>query len=504
MNNVRVRFAPSPTGPLHMGGVRTALFNYLFAKKNKGTFILRIEDTDQKRLVPQALEYIKESLEWSGLVPDEGAGYGGEYGPYIQSERSEIYKKYIAQLIESGHAYYAFDTTEELDEVREKAVQAGFVGWQYNYITRQNMKNSLTLAKDIVDENLKNGVPYVVRIKLPVQKEIKFTDIIRGVVSTQTNNLDDKVLWKSEGLPTYHLANIVDDYLMKITHVIRGEEWLPSAPLHNYLYDCFGWKRPEFAHLPLILKPDGKGKLSKRDGDRLGFPVFPLNWHNQEENTTSVGYKEQGYLPEGFINMLAMLGWNPGTQDEFFSMEKLIEIFSLEKVNKSGSKFDPKKALWYNQKHLQNQSDDKILEWTKTLLTENNIKFDEGFDWKSLVPLIKERATLKGDLLENSLFFFKEVPYDREKIASKLLPETKEILLYFKDLLNSKKPKESLDFKTCFENTLEKFSLSFGKIGPFIRYALTYQLHGAQLFDIMKLLGVDNCKKRIDNFIKEI
>ena len=328
---IRVRFAPSPTGPLHMGGVRTALYNYLFAKKNKGTFIIRIEDTDQTRFVPGAQEYILDALQWCGIMPTEGPGIGGEYGPYVQSERQHLYKPYAEQLIANDKAYYAFDTAEELDEMREQAKKMGMPNWQYNSVTRNSLKNSITLPQDQVQELLKNNHPYVIRMKMPRNEDIRFEDQIRGWVVVNTNNLDDKVLFKSDGMPTYHLANIVDDHLMKISHVIRGEEWLPSAPLHVMLYDAFGWERPEFAHLPLLLRPDGNGKLSKRDGDRLGFPVFPTNWITAEGELYS-GYREKGYFPEAFINMLAFLGWTPGTAKELFSLEELVEAFSLNRV----------------------------------------------------------------------------------------------------------------------------------------------------------------------------
>ena len=330
---VRVRFAPSPTGPLHMGGVRTALYNYLFAKKHGGDFLLRIEDTDEKRFVPGAQEYILESLKWCGIEPNEGVGYGGNKGPYIQSERKEIYQPYINQLIESGHAYLAFDTAEELQAMREQAESMGLPNWQYNGVTRSSMKNSLSLSKEEVEKRIANGDPYTVRIKMPRNVDIKLEDEIRGWVTVNTNNLDDKVLVKETGVPTYHMANIIDDHLMEITHVIRGEEWLPSAPLHVFMYDSFGWQRPKFAHLPLILRPDGKGKLSKRDGDRLGFPVFPIDWLSAEGEKYS-GYKEDGYYPEAFINMLALLGWNPGENKEIMSLDEMVDLFTLDSVGK--------------------------------------------------------------------------------------------------------------------------------------------------------------------------
>ncbi len=345
-SSVRVRFAPSPTGPLHMGGVRTALYNYLFAKKNNGTFIIRIEDTDQTRFVEGAQDYIMDALAWCGITPDEGPGIGGEFGPYVQSERKHLYAPFAEQLVKEDKAYYAFDTAEELDLMREKAKQMGMPNWQYNHITRTTLKNSLTLPQDQVDEMIKNGTPYVIRMKMPRNRDVRFHDIIRGWVVVNTNNLDDKVLFKSDGMPTYHLANIVDDHLMQITHVIRGEEWLPSAPLHVLLYEALGWDAPEFAHLPLLLRPDGNGKLSKRDGDRLGFPVFPTDWVTSEGELYS-GYREKGYFPGAFINMLAFLGWNPGTTQEIFSLQELIDAFSLDRVAKAGAKFDPDKTRWF-------------------------------------------------------------------------------------------------------------------------------------------------------------
>ena len=352
--SVRVRFAPSPTGPLHIGGVRTALFNYLFAKKHNGSFILRIEDTDQTRYVKGAEEYIIESLKWCGLEFDEGVGIGGEFSPYRQSERKELYKKYAFQLIENNKAYYAFDTPEELDAMRERLKAENSSNQQYGIHTRMDMKNSLSLSAEETKEKIDRGDDFVIRVKMPENEQIKVKDIIRGDVVFDSNLLDDKVLYKSDGMPTYHLANIVDDYHMKITHVIRGEEWLPSLPLHVLLYQLLGWAdaAPQFAHLPLILKPTGKGKLSKRDGDKGDFPVFPLKWTDLETGDTSSGYKESGYFADAFINMMALLGWNPGTEQEIFSLDELVKAFELEKVGKSGSKFDPEKTKWFNHQYL--------------------------------------------------------------------------------------------------------------------------------------------------------
>ena len=346
--NVRVRFAPSPTGPLHIGGVRTALYNYLFAKKHNGTFILRIEDTDQTRFVEKAEEYIQEAFDWIGITPDESPWKPGKFGPYRQSERKPIYREFADKMLANGTAYIAFDSSEELTLVREKAKAEKMPNWQYNHITRNSMQNSLTLSEDVVKSKIENGDPYVIRIKIPRNEEVRFEDVIRGWVTVNTSNLDDKVIFKSDGMPTYHLANIVDDHLMEISHVIRGEEWLPSAPLHVLLYRYLGWEdtMPKLAHLPLILRPDGNGKLSKRDGDRLGFPVFPLNWKDDSTGEESSGYRERGYFPNAFNNMLAFLGWNPGTNEEIFDLENLVSAFSLKRVGKSGAKFDAQKALW--------------------------------------------------------------------------------------------------------------------------------------------------------------
>ena len=356
---VRVRFAPSPTGPLHMGGVRTALYNYLFAKRNNGAFIIRIEDTDQTRFVEGAQNYIMDALSWCGINPDEGPGIGGNFGPYVQSERQAMYMPYAEQLIRTDKAYYAFDTSEELDDVREQAKLMKMPNWQYNSVTRMSMKNSLTLPADEVEQRIAKGEPYVIRFKMPRNEDVRFEDIVRGWVVVNTNNIDDKVLFKSDGMPTYHLANIVDDHTMEISHVIRGEEWLPSAPLHVLLYEAFGREAPLFAHLPLLLRPDGNGKLSKRDGDRLGFPVFPTNWTTAEGELYS-GYREKGYHPGAFINMLALLGWNPGTNQEIFNLPELVDIFTLERVSKAGAKFDAEKTKWFQQQYLRATPDKEL------------------------------------------------------------------------------------------------------------------------------------------------
>ncbi len=400
---VRVRFAPSPTGPLHMGGVRTALYNYLFAKKHNGEFILRIEDTDQNRYVPGAEKYILESLNWCKLDIDEGPENGGDFGPYRQSERKANYKKYADFLVENGHAYYAFDSAEDLEEMRAMAKKAKMPNWQYNSITRTSMKNSLTLSSDEVNNKIANGEAYTIRVKMPRNEDIRFFDEIRGWVIVNTNNMDDKVIFKGDGMPTYHLANVVDDYLMKISHVIRGEEWLPSAPLHVLLYRFLEWENvmPKFAHLPLILKPDGNGKLSKRDGDRLGFPVFPIEWKDPSNNEISSGYREKGYFHEAFVNMLAFLGWNPGNSKELYSIKELIHDFSLDRVGKSGAKFDPEKSKWFNQQHLRQRSNKEL-----AIMMLENSSHNVSLEYMGKVAqLMKERATFTSELLADDYFF---------------------------------------------------------------------------------------------------
>lgn len=494
--SVRVRFAPSPTGPLHMGGVRTALYNYLFAKKHNGTFILRVEDTDQTRFVPGAEAYIIESLKWCGIIPDEGQGFGGPDGPYRQSERKHLYRKYADQLVDSGHAYYAFDTPEDLEDIREKAKQAGVSSWQYNNITRSSMKNSLTLSVDEVKARLDADEPYVIRVKMPRNEEIRVNDLIRGWVVVSSNLLDDKVLCKSDGMPTYHLANIVDDHLMNISHVIRGEEWLPSAPLHVLLYQYFGWEAPQFAHLPLLLKPDGNGKLSKRDGDRLGFPVFPLQWTDPVSGETSSGYKQNGYFPEAFINMLALLGWNPGTNQEIFSLEELVQAFSLERVGKSGSKFDPEKARWFNQHYLRTQSNDNLAAQFTPLLTEKGIKADSAYI-SQVVELMKERAVFVKDMLEGLYLFQQPESFDEQTIQKKWKEQTPEIMQALRGEFQALNDFSSASVEGAFKQYLEKNQLSIGAVMPNLRLLLTGQGMGPSLFHICDLLGKDEVLSRI-------
>lgn len=505
MNNakVRVRFAPSPTGPLHMGGVRTALYNYLFAKQQGGDFILRIEDTDQTRFVPGAEEYIIESLKWCGIHPDEGQGFGGEFGPYRQSERKAMYRQYADQLVKDGHAYYAFDTAEDLERVRQLAKDAGSPNWQYNHVTRGSMKNSLSLSQSEVEKKIASGEPYVIRIKLNRNEEVKFEDIVRGWVSVNTNNMDDKVLFKSDGMPTYHLANIVDDHLMQISHVIRGEEWLPSAPLHVLLYRYLGWEdsMPQFAHLPLLLKPDGNGKLSKRDGDRLGFPVFPLEWHNADTGDVFSGYRENGYFPEAFINMLAFLGWNPGTEQELFSLEELVATFSLKKVNKAGARYDHDKTRWFNQQYLRQKSDAEL----GTLMLEES---EAGIDLEkasAIAGLMKDRAYFIKDLWEESSFFF-EAPssYDEKTLRKKWNEDARKHVAALQAIFSELESFSASDIEDAFKAYLNENALGFGKVGPGFRLAVTGKGMGPSMFEICAILGKDETLNRLNTALQKL
>lgn len=499
---VRVRFAPSPTGPLHMGGVRTALYNYLFAKKHGGDFILRIEDTDQTRFVPGAENYIIEALKWCGIEPNEGVGFGdGAHAPYRQSERKEqgVYKQYAEQLVASGHAYYAFDTSEELDEMRKRLEAAKAKTTSYNAITRQNMKNSLTLSEDEVKQKLANGDAYVIRIKIPRNEEVRLKDIIRGWVVVNSNELDDKVLYKSDGMPTYHLANIVDDYLMKVTHVIRGEEWLPSAPLHVLLYRYLGWEEvmPEFAHLPLLLKPDGNGKLSKRDGDRLGFPVFPLEWHDPSSKEVSSGYREKGYFPDAFINMLALLGWNPGNNQEIMSLDEMCQLFSLERVSKSGAKFDPEKTKWFNQQYLRKRTPAELAGlWSKEL-KEKGYNGDSAYVEK-VCALLQEKAQFLNELWSLGSYFFTDVnAYDEEVIKKRW---NSKFVAFFEGLANTFSSTEdfsAVNTEAVFKAYCEETGTKTGEVMQLYRVALTGQGGGPALFEITHLLGKDTVVKRL-------
>lgn len=500
LEKVRVRFAPSPTGPLHMGGVRTALYNYLFAKKNGGNFIIRLEDTDQTRFVSGAEEYILESLKWCGIEPDEGFEYGGEKGPYRQSERKEMYKPYAEQLIENGSAYYAFDTPEDLEEMRDRMKAAGVPSPQYNQITRSSMKNSLTLSQEEVQAKLDAGEKYVIRMKMPRNEDVKFYDEIRGWVVVNTNNLDDKVLFKSDGMPTYHLANIVDDHSMEITHVIRGEEWLPSLPLHMLLYRAFGWEAPKFAHLPLILRPDGKGKLSKRDGDKLGFPVYPIDWKTKDGEIYS-GYKEKGYFSESFINMLAFLGWNPGTEQEIFTLNELIESFSLERVGKAGARFDPDKTRWFNQQYLKN-TDNKVL---ANMLKKQVPVTENHHNLVKVCELMKERATFIPDIYEEGKFLFEApVDYHEKTIRKKWKDDSFEILKEWKEILVSCEPFDANQLEIEFKAFLEKKEKGFGAVLPLFRVIVTGIGMGPSMFEICELLGRDDVLTRMDKGLSVI
>jgi len=499
-----VRFAPSPTGPLHMGGVRTALFNYLFAKANNGQFILRIEDTDQNRFVPGAEDYIREALEWTGMHTDEDPWKGGEFGPYRQSERKPMYRQYADQLIEAGHAYYAFDTAEELEEMRERLKRAKVPNPQYNAAIRMTMRNSLTMSADEVQAKLDAGDPYTIRVKMPRNEEVRFKDIIRGWVQVNTSSLDDKVLFKSDGMPTYHLANIVDDYTMKITHVIRGEEWLPSAPLHVLLYRFFGWEdvRPEFAHLPLILRPDGNGKLSKRDGDRLGFPVFPLEWKDPSTGEISSGYREKGFFPEAFINMLAFLGWNPGTEQELFTMDQLVESFKLERVGKSGSKFDADKTRWYNQQYLRNKANEELVDLLIPHLESASIRYTKE-TLPAYVELMKERAVFVVDMLEGRYLFERPDSYDEQTISKKWKENSGEIIT---DITNRFEASsfEPDALNEIFSAYLKEKELGMGAVLPLLRVLLSGKGAGPSLFDIMAFLGKEESVSRLREGVRSL
>lgn len=500
---VRVRFAPSPTGPLHIGGVRTALFNYLFAKRHGGDFLLRIEDTDQTRFVSGAEEYIIEALQWLGIEPDEGVGYGGDKGPYRQSERKPMYMDYAKQLLENGYAYYAFDTPEELTEVRERAKQAKVASWQYNNITRNSMRNSLTLSADEVQAKLDAGEPYVIRFKMPRAEEVRFEDAVRSWVSFSTDQLDDKVLMKNDGMPTYHLANIVDDHLMEITHVIRGEEWLPSAPLHVMLYKGFGWEAPTFAHLSLILKPNGKGKLSKRDGDEGGFPVFPIEWKDPNSGIMLSGYRESGYYPDAVVNLLAFLGWNPGTTQEIFSLDELVQTFSLDRVGKSGAKFDPEKAKWFNQQYLRMRSDEQLIDELTPMLKEEGLEPSRDTLVKS-VSLLKERAFFAKDMLEGRFFFEAPKEYDEKLAAKKWKEETPAILTELKERLITLDSFTATPLEESFKAFLGEKELGMGAVMPNLRLAITGKGMGPAFFDTLEIIGREEFASRIETACERI
>jgi glutamyl-tRNA synthetase len=494
---VRVRFAPSPTGPLHIGGVRTALFNYLFAKKHGGTFFLRIEDTDQNRFVPGAEAYILEALEWLGISPDETVGKNEKFGPYRQSERKHLYQSYAEDLVAKGWAYYAFDSAEDLDQLRKNTEERGET-FIYNHTIREQLDNSLTVDAAKVAERIGNGADYVIRFKTPVNEILELKDIIRGDIKFDSNLLDDKVLFKSDGMPTYHLANIVDDHLMETTHVIRGEEWLPSLPLHFLLYKAFGWDAPEFAHLPLILKPVGNGKLSKRDGDKLGFPVFPLEWKTSE--SISSGYREKGFFPEAVVNFLALLGWNDGTEKEIYSLEELVESFDLTRVHKAGAKFDPDKNKWFNHQYLILQSDEDLAKAFAPFLYEKGIAIDYSTLVK-IVSSIKDRANFVEEFWELSDFYFQAPTSYDEKAAKNWKEETPILMQNVADLLNEIEDFNSLAIETTIKAWMAEFEIGMGKVMQPLRLSVVGALKGPHLFDIIEIIGKEETIRRIEKAI---
>ncbi|CAL2080691.1 Glutamate--tRNA ligase [Tenacibaculum sp. 190524A05c] len=500
--NVRVRFAPSPTGPLHMGGVRTALYNYLFAKKHNGTFVLRIEDTDQTRYVANAEQYIIDSLEWCNIPFDEGPGKNEKYGPYRQSERKDLYKQYADELLEKGWAYYAFDTAEELDAHR-KDHEANGKTFIYNWHNREKgrLVNSLVLSSEEVEQRIANGDKYVVRFKTPQDETLILQDEVRGIIKIDTNTLDDKVLFKSDGMPTYHLANIVDDHLMKISHVIRGEEWLPSLPLHTLLYKAFEWEAPKFAHLSLILKPVGKGKLSKRDGDKLGFPVFPMEYTNEKSGDVSRGYKEDGYFAEAFVNLLALLGWNPGTEQELFSLEELTQAFDLARVSKSGAKFSPDKAKWFNQQYLQQKSAEELTELFLPILNSQGVEAEKDYV-QNVVALVKERANFVNDLSELSNFFFADpIEYDPKAAKKQWKETTGELMTELVSVIEGIEDFSIKNAQTEIKRWITSKEIGFGKVMQPLRLSLVGKLAGPDLFEIMTMVGKETTIKRIQKAI---
>ncbi len=509
---VRVRFAPSPTGPLHMGGVRTALYNYLFAKKHNGDFILRIEDTDQNRYVPGAEQYIIDSLKWCGICPNEGVGFGdGPHAPYRQSERMAIYRQYAEKLVQTGHAYYAFDSEMELDALRKK-MEAEKSAFSYNAITRKQLVNSLTLSPDEVERRIHAGDSFVIRLQIPADEEVLVHDLIRGEVRVHTSQLDDKVLFKSDGMPTYHLANVVDDFLMQITHVIRGEEWLPSAPLHVLLYRYLGWEKvmPKFSHLPLLLKPDGNGKLSKRDGDRLGFPVFPLNWTDPVTGELSSGYREKNYIPAAFINMLVLLGWHPSGDQEIFSLDELIHDFSLERVNKSGAKFDPEKTKWFNQHYLRLQPIENLVALLKPMVAAT-YKFNDSDKRLSreylskVVSLLLERVQFENEFVEKETYLFiAPTTYDEQVIAKKWKPGFESFFIALSDVLKQMDSFSGADVDLKFKETAAAHQLKPGDVLQLFRVLLSGLGTGVELSGTIELLGKEEVIARLNNGVNKI
>ena len=503
---VRVRFAPSPTGPLHMGGVRTALYNYLFARNHGGKMILRIEDTDSQRFVPGAEEYIIESLRWCGIEIDEGVGVGGLHAPYRQSERREIYLKYALQLVEAGWAYYAFDTAAELDALRKECESRGET-FAYNYTVREKLPTSLSLSAEEVRERIDRGDQWVIRFKMPVDETVEMDDLIRGHVKVNTSTLDDKVLYKSvDALPTYHLANIVDDHLMEISHVIRGEEWLPSLPLHYLLYRAFGWEssRPQFAHLPLLLKPTGGGKLSKRDGDKMGFPVFPLFWRSPSTGETARGYREDGYFPEAFVNMLALLGWNPGTEQEIFSMQELIDAFSLDRVSKSGARFQPDKAKWFNAQYMHRKSDAELAALFQPILREHGVVVSDEIAGRA-AGIMKERATFITDLWDlTSYFFIAPHEYDEKQVKKYWKGDNPAHLAEVREVLASIDDFSLENTERVVNAWIAEKGYGMGQVMNTLRLALVGAGKGPGMYDVTSFLGKEETLRRIDYLLANL
>ena len=506
MREVRVRFAPSPTGALHIGGVRTALYNYLLARKNNGKMILRIEDTDQTRFVPGAEEYIQQSLEWVGIKIDEGFGVGGPHAPYRQSERKQMYMQYAQKLVADGHAYYAFDTEAELDTMRERLKTAGVVLPQYNSITRAQMRNSVTLPEPEVKTLLDANTPYVIRLKVPRKEEIRLNDMIRGWVMVHSSQIDDKVLMKSDGMPTYHLANVVDDYLMKISHVIRGEEWLPSAPLHVLLYKFFGWESemPQFAHLPLLLKPSGEGKLSKRVADQMGFPIFPIDWTYPNTKEKAPGFREAGYLPEALVNFLAFLGWNPGTTQEIFSMDDLINAFTVERINKAGAKFDIHKAQWFNQQYLRLKANEELADYLLASLKQEGVScsFEKAM---KIVSVMKERAIFPKDFWEQGrFFFFAPASYDETVVNKKWNDDAVKVLSNYIEALTKLSSFDAVNLKNTLEEVTKELGIGTGKILQALRLSITGAGAGPDLMMIMEIIGKEESINRISYALQNL
>jgi len=495
MSTIRVRFAPSPTGALHIGGIRTALYNYLFAKQQGGTFILRLEDTDRSRFIPEAESYIKEALSWCGMTPDEGPDQGGDYGPYRQSERKAMYKDYAEQMIANGHAYVAIDTPEELDAMREAAKAAGNHSFKYDHTMRMKGKNALSLDKTIIDNWIAEGKPYIIRLKVPEKETISITDIVRGEVSFQGSELDDKVLLKTDGMPTYHLANIVDDYNMKISHVIRGEEWLSSTAHHVLMYRALGLEdqMPQFAHIPLILKPTGKGKLSKRDGAKFGMPVFPLSWDAANPEDSFTGFREAGFLPKALINFLAFLGWNPGTEQEMFSMDQLIDSFSLDRIGKSGARFDFDKAKWFNQQYLTQMTGSEL----SALISDKKYEVSDEY-LATACELMKARIDSVGEIYTKGYYLFEGVKsYDEKNVRKRFKPENQDTIETLINRLEGLENYSAGSIEITVKAFLEETGLKFGDVLPVLRLALAGVMNGPSVFDMMALIGSDEVKRRM-------